>query len=383
MLSVLKDPSVAGALKQDRAQNAAFLQQNHQLTTEQIDALYYYGYLRYSCGEYGDAATYLYHYSLLSTDSRLTESVLWGRLACDVLTGEWEKALEDVRLLREHIDGLRASTSVVVGSSGEVTHEAVLQKRTWLLHWSLFVWANHQTGRAKLVELFLSPAYLSAVQTSCWWLLRYLVVALVSTRRTTRTYVTEGANGQSKLTAHAALRELSRTTQAEAYRLQPDPFIDFFRQLYIELDFDRAREQLALARDVAKTDFFIHAHADEFVESARVLVAEVYSRIHQKVQIAALSPLLLLPDGEGSQWLVAHFGERADAKVDAAAGIVTFEQSNPNVYQSVSEKTRSIASRTTVLVQAMDNHQAEDEDGEEEAEEADAPAGDDPETPAA
>ena len=62
---------------------------------------------------------------------------------------------------------------------------------------------------------------------------------------------------------------------------------------------------------------------------------------------------------------------------------MTFEQSNPNVYQSVSEKTRSIASRTTVLVQAMDNHQAEDEDGEEEAEEADAPAGDDPETPAA
>ena len=33
--------------------------------------------------------------------------------------------------------------------------------------------------------------------------------------------------------------------------------------------------------------------------------------------------------------------------------------------------------------QAMDNHQAEDEDGEDEAEEADAPAGDDPETPAA
>ncbi|WFD34031.1 eukaryotic translation initiation factor 3 subunit E [Malassezia cuniculi] len=384
VLNVVKEPSVASVLKQDRAQNVAFLQQNHNITTDQIESLYNYGYHLYASGEHSAAATYLYHFSAVSPNSRLHESALWGRLASDALTGEWEKALEDVRLLREHIDGLRSTTSVLVGgSSSELTHEAVLQKRVWLLHWSLFVWANHDAGRAKLVELFLSPAYLSAVQTSCSWLLRYLVYALIATRRTTRTFVIEGASGQSKLSTHAALRELSRTIQSEAHRLQPDPIVDFFRQLYIDLDFKKAVEQLAEAIKLAKADFFIHAHANEFEEGARALVTDVFCRIHQKVQISELSAVLAISPEEGAKWVSAYLADRSDAKIDTAAGVVTFVLPHPNVYQSVTEKTRTVAARTGSLVNTMERHQADDDEADEEADEAEEPAGDAPETTSA
>lgn len=366
VLSVIEDPNVAQALKQDKAHNLEWLQQNYKLTLEQIDALFRYGYFHFSCGKYSEASSYLYHYCVLATDNKLTASSLWGKLACDTLTGEWERALEDVRVLREHIDAQRATTSAVAGSGNEVAHEEILQKRVWLLHWSLFVWFNHPAGRTKLVELFLSPAYLATIQMSCWWLLRYLVVALVITRRkVTRGYVVEtsgnptgqqnSSSSTNKLTTQSALRELSKVIQMESYRRDPDPFVDFFHHLYLELDFDRAQEELAKAEQVAKQDFFLQEHADEFVENARFLVSEVYCRIHQNVDIADLSKRLNMSKEDGEKWIVTLICDtKTDAKIDFKEGVVRMNQPRPIVYQSVIDKTRGITFRTSALAQAMD-----------------------------
>ena len=68
--------------------------------------LYEYGRFRFACGKYSEASSYLYHYSVLSPDTgKVYESVLWGKLASNTLTGEWERALDDLRVLRDHIDG--------------------------------------------------------------------------------------------------------------------------------------------------------------------------------------------------------------------------------------------------------------------------------------
>ncbi|WFD30884.1 eukaryotic translation initiation factor 3 subunit E [Malassezia sp. CBS 17886] len=369
VLNVIEDPNVANALKQDKALNLEWLQQNYGLTLEQIGALYRYGYFQFSCGNYAEASSYLYHYRVLSTDTKLTASSLWGKLACDTLTGEWERALEGVKLLCEHIDSQRVNPASLAnaGTGTGVTNEEILQKRVWLLHWGLFVWFNHPSGRTKLVELFLSPAYLSTIQMSCWWLLRYLVVALVITRRqATRGYVLEtsgsSAGGQysssaSKLATPAALRELSKVIQTESYRLRPDPFVDFFRQLYVEMDFDRAQEELAKAAAAAKEDFFLQDHADAFVENARFLVSEVYCRIHQKVDIADLSKRLNMSKDDGEKWIVTLICDtKTDAKIDFKEGVVRMNQPHSNVYQSVIDKTRGITFRTSALSQAMDRY---------------------------
>ena len=263
---------------------------------------------------------------------------------------------------------------------------------------------NHPAGRVKLVELFMSPAYLATMQMSCWWLLRYLVVALVITRRqVSRGYVLETSgnpagqqsSGTNKLSTQAALRELSKVIQMESYRRDPDPFVDFFHHLYIELDFDRAQEELAKAEQVAKQDFFLQEHADEFVENARFLVSEVYCRIHQNVDIADLSKRLNLSKEDGEKWIVKVISEsKTDSKIDFKEGVVRMNQPRPIVYQSVIDKTRGITFRTSALTQAMDrraNGDARRKNGnksatpEPEAPAAEAPAAEAPasEAPAA
>ena len=137
-----------------------------------------------------------------------SQSVSRGELASNTLTGEWERALDDLRVLRDHIDGQRASTSSSSAcDEQQLSHEHILQKRVWLLHRSLFVFFNHPSGRVKLVEMFLSQSYLNAIQMSCWWLLRYLVVALIVTQRQcTRRLCRQGggASHTSKLQTRAS-----------------------------------------------------------------------------------------------------------------------------------------------------------------------------------
>ncbi|KAL4402538.1 eukaryotic translation initiation factor 3 subunit E [Malassezia pachydermatis] len=360
VLTVIEDPNVAAQLKQDKAVNMEWLQKNYQLTADQVNVLYDYGRFLFSCGKYKEASSYLYHYWILSPESKNTESCLWGRLACAILTGEWDRALDDVRLLREHIDAQRTTAPGALGQN-TATHEEILQKRVWLLHWSLFVFFNNPTGRVKLVEMYLSPAYLSTMQMSCWWLLRYLVVALILTRRqATRGFVVDssGSSQNTKMSTQAALREVSKVIQMESYRLRADPFVDFFRYLYVDLDFDHAPEELAKAEKAISTEFFLRDHATAFMEQARLLTTEVYCRIHQNVTVADLAKRVSQSPDECEKWLASLAADgKTDSKIEFKDGLVRINQSRPNVYQSVIDKTRGITQRTTTLTQSIERRE--------------------------
>ena len=135
----------------------------------------------YSCGNYSVAADYLYHFRILSTDPDLTISSHWGKLACDILTGKWDVALEELNSLREAIDSRAPSHPQFAAPSSSTADPALAQlhSRTWLLHWSLFVYFNHPQGRTLLLETFLTPIYLNPIQTSSPCVLRYLATAAV------------------------------------------------------------------------------------------------------------------------------------------------------------------------------------------------------------
>ena len=187
-LNVIEDPNVLSSLKTDKQQNLVWLEQNYKLTLDQINALYRFGYFQFNCGNYAEASSYLYHFRIFSIDPTMTLSAHWGKLASDVLMGNWDQALEELKLLRDQVDsGAGGNTAIsssfddaasiadapVAPTSSESAamagvNEGLLQKRTWLLHWSLFVYFNHPQGREMLVEHFFSPAYLSTVQTSAW-----------------------------------------------------------------------------------------------------------------------------------------------------------------------------------------------------------------------
>lgn len=375
VLNVIQDPNVASALKQDKTQNLIWLEENYKLTEEQIKTLYRYGHFQFNCGNYGEASSYLYHFRILSTDSALTMSSHWGKLASDILCGEWEQALSELTLLREQIDSSSSHvtssfappTSAEPSQSDDLTQEGLLKKRAWLLHWALFIFFNHPAGREQLVEMFLSPVYLNTIQTSCWWLIRYLVAALLLTRRTTRSFLVQqpaaatmmaSASGGNvnKVTPQQATKEIVNILESESYRISgTDPIVDFLYKLFVEFDFDGAQEQLTLLHDVAAQDFFLSDFKEELVEACRVAVSEAYCRIHSKVDIADLVKRLNLSSEDGEKWIVNLVRDtRADAKIDFKEGMVFMNPTHPPIYQTVIEKTRGFAFRTSAMGTAID-----------------------------
>lgn len=252
-----------------------------QVTLEQINALYNFGQFQYTYGNYSGAADYLYHFRVLSTDQDLNMSAHWGKLACDILTGKWDVALEELNTLREAIDS-RTSSLPPSFASPSTTNLAAdpaltqLQSRTWLLHWSLFVYFNHAQGRTLLLETFLTPNYLNTIQTSSPWILRYLTTAAILSRKS--------SSGLLSSRVRHALREIVKVIQMEEYQYQ-DPITSFLKQLYVEFDFEAAQKELGKAEQVVANDFFLGDFRDDFLDNARYLISEAYCRIHQKINI--------------------------------------------------------------------------------------------------
>ena len=307
VLDVIENPDVAQALRQDKNQNLLYLKDNynvrpcsshlwpflflslanHQLTLEQITALYAFGQFQYSYGNYSGAADYLYHFRVLSTDNDLNTSAHWGKLASDILTGKWNAALEELNTLREAIESSRSPSSLLTSNSPSTNLPepalGQLHSRTWLTHWSLFVYFNHEEGRTLLLETFLSPTYLNTIQTSCPWVLRYLAAAAILSRKAAAT--SSGGTTQFSSRVRNSIRELVKVIQTEEYQYH-DPVTSFLKELYIEFDFEAAQKELTLAEEVVGNDFFLSEFKDEFLDNARYLISEAYCRIHQKIDIA-------------------------------------------------------------------------------------------------
>ena len=225
---------------------------------------------------------------MLSTDNDLNTSAHWGKLASDILTGRWDVALEELNTLRDAIDS-RSPTSLLATASAAANNLpepalGQLHSRTWLVHWSLFVYFNHPQGRTLLLETFLSPTYLNTIQTSCPWILRYLAAAAILSRKAAAGPAAAGATPLSSRVRNA-IREVVKVIQTEEYQYS-DPVTSFLKELYIEFDFEAAQKELSLAEEVVGNDFFLNEFKDEFLDNARYLISEAYCRIHQKIDIA-------------------------------------------------------------------------------------------------
>lgn len=80
------------------------------------------------------------------------------------------------------------------------------------------------------------------------------------------------------------LKDLVRIVKQEYYEYS-DPVTDFIRALYIDFDFEEAQRRLLEAEELLRSDFFLAAAADAFVDSARHLISESYCKIHQRIDI--------------------------------------------------------------------------------------------------
>lgn len=249
----------------DGGQLRDYLEANHAdvFQPEALDTLYDYAQILYDIGRYPDAEIILYQYNSLATDSGKAFSALWGRLASGILCQKWDTAWEDQKRLREYIDTNNPASAL-----------EQLQQRTWLIHWSLFVFFNHEEGLDALIELFLyNPAYANTIQTVCPHILRYLTTAVIAQSQTQK--------------RRDVLKLLVKVIKQES-NAYSDPITEFIQCLYVNFDFDRAQKTLRECETVLLNDFFLVARRNEFIENARLFIFETYCRIHNTISIDML-----------------------------------------------------------------------------------------------
>ncbi|KAJ1490601.1 PCI domain-containing protein, partial [Baffinella frigidus] len=283
---------------------------------EHIEALYRYAKLHFECGNYGQigAAEMLPVYRMLTSEPNSDTAIaaLWGKLAAAILLEKWDDAVEDLYKLREIIDTKQFSS-----------HLVQLQQRTWLIHWSLFVYfkpqvATHPNFRGDVIDLFFSPAYLNTIQTNCPHILRYLTTAVIT-------------NPRRRNVPNDNDRRINQERPAYS-----DPITEFVECLLVNFDFDSAQEKLRQCEVLLSTDYFLQALKEEFIQNARLFIFETYCRIHQCIDIKMLAEKLNMGQEEAELWIVNLIrNARLDAKIDSEKHHVIMGSTKPSAYQQV------------------------------------------------
>lgn len=322
IMTIIQDPDVIKQLKQDKLQNIQFLKENFNFKPEMLETLYNFAKFQYNCGNYSGAAEMLYHFRILSTDEQMNLQALWGKLASEILTTNWETALEDLNKLKEAIDQ-KTFTS----------HLQQLQQRTWLIHWSLFVFFNHPNGRDLIIEMFFQPQYINTIQISCPWILRYLVAAVITSKK-----------------RRNVIKDLVKVIEQESSAYH-DPITEFIECLYVKFDFNGAKDKLKECENVLFNDFFLVATKEDFIEAGRLIIFETYCKIHQNINISKMSEMLNLEQETGEKWIANLIrNARLDAKIDIKSNTVIMGSQDQSIYQSVIEKTYGLSFRSNVLL---------------------------------
>jgi translation initiation factor 3 subunit E len=325
IFKILMEPEVSREIQnaRDARHLSEFLFKTYNFTPEMMDILYNFSKFQYECGNYSAAAEYLYFYRcmVLPSDKNYLNG-LWGKLASEILMQSWDAALDDLNRLKEYIES---------NSFGSALQS--LQQRTWLIHWSLFVFFNHPKGRDLIVEMFLyQNLYLNAIQTICPHILRYLATAVITNKH-----------------RRNALKDLVKVIQQESYTYR-DPITEFLEHLYVNFDFDGAQQKLRECESVLLNDFFLVACLDDFMENARLMIFETFCRIHQCISIGMLAEKLNMSTDEAERWIVNLIrNARLDAKIDLKLGHVVMGTQTLSPYQQLIEKTKALSLKSQVL----------------------------------
>ncbi|BBH07291.1 eukaryotic translation initiation factor 3E, partial [Prunus dulcis] len=333
LVNFLQNAAAVQELRADKQYNLQMLHERYQIGPQQIEALYQYAKFQFECGNYSGAADYLYQYKALCTNSDRSLSALWGKLAAEILMQNWDIALEELNRLKEIIDSKSFSSPM-----------NQVQNRIWLMHWSLFIFFNHDNGRTQIIDLFNQDKYVSECHSnqcspSC---------ALLS----------DCIHCQQE--KETSIQGLIKVIQPEQNSYK-DPITEFLTCVILNDPF--------LGKRVEEGNFSTVPLRDEFLENARLFIFETYCRIHQRIDMghycASLYKALLksacrklnLNYEEAERWIVNLIrSSKLDAKIDSQSGTVIMEPNHPNVYEQLIDHTKALSGRTYKLVGQLLEH---------------------------
>jgi translation initiation factor 3 subunit E len=341
LLDIIDDHELYAELRDRNEFTLEALRANHGIQQEHVDGLFHFARFKFDLGHYAEAGDFLFFYRQLARDEEKSFLAAWGKLAAEILRPETEDGAEtciaDLFQLRELIDSRPFMSPV-----------QQLQQRTWLLHWSLFVFFNHEQNRAHMVDFFTQERYLNALQTAAPHLLRYLIAAAILNRGSSSTV----ANRRRQV-----LPELAALVEQEMYTFR-DPLTEFLRLLLVEFDFEAAQKMLKECERVCASDFFLSVVVADFMDGARTLFMETYFKIHKSIELGALSQKLELSEEEAEKWIVNLIRHsKLSAKIDSQSNQLHISNNFSSIYQQVIDKTKPLISRTQGLVAALERRE--------------------------
>ncbi|GKY95194.1 hypothetical protein MPSEU_000482600 [Mayamaea pseudoterrestris] len=277
-------------------------------------------------------------YHLKGMDDAMLQ-VLWGRLACEILLMDWDAASVAVEAVKTGMETLV--------TQDRLSSLSALQQRTWLLHWSLFVYWNNSSngGLEQLVDLYQSERCKQAITTNAPHLLRYLTAAVLVCKRR----ITKKAAAGSNAEARRLMKNLIHVMNDCDYS---DPIVEFVNCLCVKFDFEVAQAKLSECEKVLSADFFLCRQTKLLMEEARVFVFENFCRIHNKIDLKALGEKLAMDQEEAERWIVDLIRNAdLDAKIDSDEGCVVMGGTQQTLYEQVVERTRDLNVRSAALSQ--------------------------------
>jgi translation initiation factor 3 subunit E len=302
--------------------NLATLQEQYQVSAEDVEQLQVLAKFYYESGSYVEAAELLHFYRLLATDTQKKTDATWGKLASEILVSNWEEASKDILALTEHIE--------------EPVFELAKQQqqKAWLANWSLFLhfqfWNGH--GLNSLLDTLCTDRYLPAIQAYSPWVLRYLAIASIITK--------------------SHLKELVKVVEQEIPHYT-DPIIEFIRCLYIQYDFNAAEQKLEQCGPVLVHDYIVNGTAEtkglieQFLTLGRTAICEAYCKIHSTIDINMMAAKLGKSYEESERWIVNLIrNSKLDAKIDSEHNQVIVQATPPDVYHTLMDKTKTLLLRT-------------------------------------
>ncbi|XP_039019130.1 eukaryotic translation initiation factor 3 subunit E-like [Hibiscus syriacus] len=152
IVTFLQNPNAVQELRADKQYNLQMLNDSYWIGPDQIEALCQYAKFQFECGNYSGAADYMYQYRALCTNSERSLSALWGKLPAETLMQNWDIVLEELNRSKEIIDSKSFSSPL-----------NQVQSRIWLMHWSLFIFFNHDNGRTQIIDLFNQDKYVTSI----------------------------------------------------------------------------------------------------------------------------------------------------------------------------------------------------------------------------
>ncbi|KAK8805589.1 hypothetical protein WA158_002245 [Blastocystis sp. Blastoise] len=307
--------------------------QEHEISSSAIDESLSIAKFQMDCGAYQEASELLFYYITLLTPT-LPRPIsmpndplvvaLWGKFAADLLHSSSQDAFLGMKRIMDIISTDKSSSP-----------SELLQQRAYLLHWSLFLAAQHPAGidifNNIIFNMTKPTEYLSTIELCCPWLMRYVCASVINNQKAWKSHIVD------------LLKRIST--------VYSDPLTELLVDLLINLNFDNIKEHMKEMEIFLYSDFFFSYLGDEFIQkimsNIRLLILDVYCPLFRTSSIDHLTSILHIKEDELESWLstASVNYKRFFYEIQEDSNEVIIRGTNEPIYEQILKKSKGISER--------------------------------------